>query len=140
MRKQAIHLFLALSAVCTLSSGLEAQSYAAKFHVPFAFHAANQVMEAGNYIVSQPDTMFVQQIRSLDHGSALTLKAGGTPLTASGGARAVFHRYGDSAYLAEVWNGNGSGFAIKTTKEELAAREALASAKPETVVVLAELR
>jgi hypothetical protein len=138
MRKQAIQLLMAFAAVCSFGSALKAQTYAVEVHVPFTFQAANQTMSAGDYLISNTDNMSVQKIRSIDHGGALNLRAGGLDLSSPGGARAVFNVYGTSAYLSQVWIGSGNGFKLSATKREKAAQEA--ALKPETVTILADLR
>jgi hypothetical protein len=55
--------------------------------------------------------------------------------------RLVFHRYGNEYFLAEIWNGEGTGTRLVPTKAERDAMETVAANRADEVtVVMASLR
>jgi hypothetical protein len=85
--------------------------------VPFAFVAAGHPMPAGHYIVSHLNDMLRIHDRQSQGVFIPTHSAQrGNPDEAS---KLVFHRYGDTYFLSEVWvGGNALGRALFTTKAE----------------------
>jgi hypothetical protein len=97
------------------------------FDVPFAFSFADKVMPAGQYDVTlgannTRGLLLVDchacQTRAID----LTRNVGGGPNARTEG-RLVFHKYGDTYFLSEVWlpgSRTGSGLYKSKTERELA--------------------
>jgi hypothetical protein len=90
--------------------------------VPFEFIVADRTLPSGNYSVS---TMFDNGhgllIRSRD-GKASAVRIS-TPLIGNGKeskARLVFHRYGQTYFLAQVWNGDPNGLELRRCNKERA--------------------
>lgn len=104
--------------------------------VPFAFSVAEQTLPAGHYIVApMGDTIriFNSQARGLYVPTHSAMR------TASDGTKLVFHRYGDTYFLSEVWvTGDTTGRQLfrSRAERESAARKAemeLAVVRPESV-------
>lgn len=88
--------------------------------VPFAFSAAGQKLPAGHYIVKQHTGM----IRILgDNNQSLFVPTHPTLRTRAEGSKLIFHRYGDSYFLSELWvGGNKSGKELYPSKAEREAK------------------
>ena len=89
--------------------------------VPFAFTVAGETFPAGRYIVKPADEHSVRIFRPQTTGIFVPTHA--SVKTTSDETKLVFHRYGDSYFLAEVWNGGGIGkelFRSKAEKEIIA--------------------
>jgi len=104
--------------------------------VPFAFSVAGQSLPAGHYIVAAlGDNIRISNSQT----NGLFVPTHGTMRTASDGTKLVFHRYGDSYFLSEVWvTGKTTGRELfrSRAERELAAHDAemqLAVIRPEGV-------
>ena len=75
--------------------------------IPFAFVAAAQVLEAGDYTVEPHAIPGLLVLKSAQGKESVVVRGlpdyrsppGGAP----GHSKLVFHRYGDRVFLAEVW-------------------------------------
>jgi hypothetical protein len=90
--------------------------------VPFEFIVADRTLPAGNYdIRAMFDNGHGLLIRSRDaKASAIRMT---TPLIGNGKevkAKLVFHRYGQTYFLAEVWNGDPDGRQLRKCSKERA--------------------
>jgi len=124
-------LFLAalmIAGLLTLSP-LTAENSTTEFAVPFQFSAGDAILPAGDYQVGIDQTFGRISVTASDLSTSHYLlphriSASGTDLQEARVAL-VFHRYGDTYFLREVWrNGREQGFAISETKaEKQAARQ-----------------
>src|SRR5918911_1417326 len=107
MKKQALRtatllsLFIVVAAASVHAQGLVADR--AVLDIPFDFSAGGTQLRAGSYVVTKsPTTISIRGKEGRQTVMLLpmrTLQSGGT-LSA---AKLVFHRYGDSYFLAEAW-------------------------------------
>ena len=134
-RVACILLFLALALA---APSLFAQStQPIKFITPFTFDVGDQVLPAGEYVISVPASTGVLKIVSTDgRYSAFFNSTGIEKLDPDTHFRLVFHRYATQYYLSEIWapefrNGR---YVIpnKTEKQN--------TVEPQHVVVYAQLR
>ena len=91
--------------------------------VPFAFSAAGQKLPAGHYIVKKHTGM----IRIFGNNQSLFVPTHPALRTRPESSKLIFHRYGDSYFLSELWvAGNTSGTELYPSKAErkLKARQA----------------
>jgi hypothetical protein len=94
-----------------------------RYDIPFEFHFLNTVMPAGQYDVNAAfnglqNVLSVECSACRAHGYTVTygIGGGGNP---SYEGRLVFHKYGDTYYLSEVWTpGNAQGGALAKSKTE----------------------
>lgn len=140
---------LAFVSVVTSANGQSRRVLVAS--IPFEFTVGNKTLPAGEYIVTSVTAgSEALMIRSKDSRSAsMRLTNGISASKASAQAKLVFHRYGQSYFLSEVWTaGESSGRQlIKSGQERARARELAAiSSKSdvaqggyETVEVIATL-
>ena len=117
-----------------------AQSHTLRANISFEFQVGEKVMPAGDYFVQVNSQGFVQvmDVAATDRtnlvwtGTRKDINLGQTV------AKLVFNRYGNQAFLSEVWDGTslyGYTIAKSHTERELA-RTASTSA-PEILTVLA---
>jgi len=132
MKTVWIALCIALLALATASMG-QISPGDMKVNVPFSFVVSGQTMPAGHYIVKTFDDA---HIRILGPGTTgLYVPTHAAVRSASDGSKLVFHRYGDTYFLAAVWvTGNTTGRELYRSQAELE----LARHKAE--VELAEVR
>lgn len=92
--------------------------------VPFAFSVAGANLPAGHYIIAQQ----IDMIKIFNHHSqAVYVPTHSTLRTKADGSKLVFHHYGDTYFLSEVWvTGNTSGKQLfpSRSERELKARQA----------------
>ena len=97
-----------------------------KANVPFNFVVRGQVMHAGEVSVGQSAGTSSITIKGVDQKSGVIVLTQSleSRKTAPGQARLVFHRYGDTYFLAEVWGAGeyGSKVPQSNRERELAAR------------------
>lgn len=106
-------------------------------NVPFDFIIGNQTLRAGQYRVDQVKVPGAVVITCSDcKGTAIALGPALHSFISRNEARLVFHRYGDTYFLVEVWGPDQDGRQIPRSRQEqeLTAR----AARP--VTILAALR
>jgi len=101
-----------------------AQSVNFKANVPFSFVVNGRMVQGGDVTIrlsSAPDALI---IKSLGHGGVAVLTNGQEPGNPSEPPRLVFHRYGDSYFLDEVWGVAGYGCKLPqgNREQELSAK------------------
>jgi hypothetical protein len=110
-----------------------------KADVPFAFSVEQTSMESGQYTISVSD--HVMQIRNDSTNKTVALMAQPEESAKPQGTRLVFHKYGNSYFLAEVWEATGragaSGIELPASKAELETQAAYKDAGGATEVVIA---
>lgn len=157
MKKQVLKgstmlMLIVAIALATAVVSANAQSSAKVVsNIPFEFVVGDRTLPAGEYTV-RPATASgaALMIQGEDNGkSAIRLVAQTAQKKNNTDARLVFHRYGQSYFLAEVWNGESTGRQLQKSKQERAVERELASIPSksdlaqstyETVVVVAVLR
>jgi hypothetical protein len=113
-----LNIGIALVAV----TAVQAQDKTVKANVPFSFYMGGSAMPQGAYRVDEVSHGAVVCMRSKAVTKAVTTHelAGKKQIEP---ARLVFHRYGDSYFLAEIWTGDtsvGEGLAASPREKELA--------------------
>ncbi len=88
--------------------------------VPFGFRVGQQVMPAGQYQVAHFNTRDMLLIQNLDNDKVMLLPSVPSGKHSDFPAKLVFHRYGETYFLRQVWippfNANEL-FQTKTEKE-----------------------
>ena len=124
------------SAVLALAFISTASAQSMRVHVPFGFHAGDQALPAGTYNVSLNQATQGVRLRTLD-GKAncfLIVKAsGGAAIPDSGSL--VFHRYGNSYFLAKVKPaGVAGGAELFTSRAERESAKVQPEPKPTLII------
>jgi hypothetical protein len=141
-------LAVALMAAVGTASGQSRQKLIA--NVPFDFIVGDQVLDAGRYTVNAVgiagDALAIQ---GADGNNAIRLSYANQS-HANKTARLVFHRYGNTYFLSQVWQGvDNVGRQLLKSREELAMERELGRIAANTnseegfyeeVVVLARVR
>ena len=122
-------LSLVVLSVLISSTGALAQSYA-KADVPFAFTVGSAQLPAGTYEIrtvgSGNSSIAIQNRES--NAAAMSNVGREQPRNAS--AKLVFHRVGNSYFLAEVWRSSSAeGMILPTSKQEKELKKELQLAK-----------
>jgi hypothetical protein len=121
-------------------SGYAQTTRALRVTVPFEFSIHNRVLPAGEYLVSQVGTnglpLFL--IRGGEDQPALVFVGNGTVRNGEPDQPgAVFHRYGTSYFLAELWWGDSSSVDVPESKTERDLAKTASLSRPDQVVLLA---
>ena len=131
----AVALLAALAAVAQNSSGK------VLVNVPFEFVVGSQHMPPGRYMVTSAANGFLQIHDTEVADNQMFLPVNSIYSNSPKDAKLVFHRYGDTYFLAEVWNGGAIGREVlksKAEKEILAGRLNPSRPKAEVAVVRPE--
>ncbi len=118
--------------------------------IPFEFVVGDKTLPAGKYSVTPVTAGGALAIQKTDgRNSVLRLSDLAERDRNKTHARLVFHRYGQSYFLAEVWNGESIGRQLRKSRQERAIERELASIPSksdlaqstfETIEVVAALR
>jgi hypothetical protein len=119
MKKQ---IAVALMAAAMAAGQCYAQRPTSKADIPFAFQVANQTMPAGEYLIQRvSDTnRRAEMIRRTDSSAAVIALTFSVVDAKNGGSepKLVFHKYGDSYFLSEIWTGRAEGRHLLVSKRE----------------------
>lgn len=131
----AVALLAALAAVAQNSSGK------VLVNVPFEFVVGSQHMPPGRYMVTSAADGFLRIHDTKVADNQMFLPVNSIYSNSPKDSKLVFHRYGDTYFLAEVWNGGAIGGEVlksKAEKEILAGRLNPSRPKAEVAVVRPE--
>jgi hypothetical protein len=148
MKKQLLSMALTLVAVfASAAMSTTAQSkYGVRANVPFDFIVGDKTFLAGEMTANGVTASDVGALSIISHkGSQQESRIAHSMLGADAckQGKLVFHRYGNSYYLAEVWVPGYRGWeVIKSRSEQSLQREIQLSknSKPELVTVVAEMQ
>src|SRR5215469_1431880 len=85
--------------------------------VPFAFSAAGQNLPAGHYIIKPERSNMIRILGN--HNQSVFVPTYAALRTQIEGSKLVFHRYGDSYFLSQLWiTGSTSGKELYPSKAE----------------------
>ena len=141
--KRQIASFLGVFGLLLVAACANAQSVNVKANVPFDFVVDNVTLPAGAYsIQSVNDASGASTLAIRDENGKVGRLMGSNPaekLEAAATSHLLFHRYGDTYFLAQIWiQGEQQGRELKQTRRET---EMAKNLRPsEDVIVLASLR
>ena len=120
MKKQ-IAVTVALLAAAIAAGPSYAQHLSLKGNIPFAFQVGNKTMPAGDYWVEPMSSGdgYLRLIRSADSSAAAIATT--IPVDAKNGKSEpvlVFHKYGNTCFLAEIWTGDAQGRKLLKSERE----------------------
>jgi hypothetical protein len=138
MKKQILAAVVALAVSIVAASACFAHPRVMEVNIPFAFEAGNKMLPAGQYqfesVPTGDGTLY--RIRRMD-GDAQSLVSS---ITLTGDRqnlpKLVFHKYGTTYFLAQIWNGDGGGRQLFESKQE----KEVARAEERTEVALSMRR
>jgi hypothetical protein len=115
----------ALATALLLSGLMSGISYAEPptlvTNIPFAFQVGNQTLPAGDYRVETEVTGAAkfQFLRHVDSNRVVILSTLPVESKAEGGdPMLIFHRYGQTYFLAQIWNGTAEGRELPESRRE----------------------
>jgi hypothetical protein len=108
--------------------------------VPFSFHVGNTVLPAGEYIVRpiRSGSPALQIQSSEPKGKTIMCLSAPAQTNSAQEARMVFHRYGSTYFLSQIWSGGGlnTGSEFAPSKAERAmVRQMAAAGMPHSMEV-----
>jgi len=137
VRIKRMTMLLLVATLTLISAAVSANGQSSRnqvANIPFEFTIGSHTMPAGRYDVSQMTSGGdAVRIRSKNSSqSVIRLSNAIVKPTRTLEGKLVFHRYGNSYFLAEVWSaGYSTGRALRESNAEEAARTEL-SANPKT--------
>jgi hypothetical protein len=160
MRKQALRAvtmlvsIVALAFITAVASNAQSGTKKLKANIPFDFVVGSRTLAAGEYVVGQMTSNSADAIsvRSSDGDhNAIRITSAVSASAPKRRTQLTFLRYGDTYYLSQVWiAGSSEGRELLKSKQERVAERELAknsstgnvaaSARPETVTIIAEMR
>jgi hypothetical protein len=120
MKTQMLRIAVFAMALLALASAAMAQTSSGVFvDVPFAFVAGNHHMQPGRYAVTPAANGFLRIYETGVADNQLFLAVHSIQSNTPQDAKLVFHRYGDTYFLSEIWKGNSEiGRELPKSKEE----------------------
>jgi|SRR5277367_4598264 len=103
-----------MSGMMTVAASAQTTS---KANVPFSFKMGSKQLPAGTYRVSPMSNNLGAKIQNSDTSESAMSVATATDST-EGASKLVFHHLAGQYFLAEIWNGAGTGLVIPTSREE----------------------
>jgi hypothetical protein len=120
--KSKVTQFLSIGIALAAAAAVHAQDKTVTANVPFSFYMGSSAMPQGAYRVNELAHGTMVIMASRDANKAITAHTVvGKKLNEP--ARLVFHRYGESYFLAEIWTGDtsiGQALAASPREKELA--------------------
>ena len=141
MKTQVLRIAVIGLTLLAASAALAQAPSSVKVNVPFAFVVNNHHMPAGRYVVTPAADGILRIYDTKIADNHMFAAAHSTYSRTPEDAKLVFHRYGDSYFLAEVWNGSDIGKELlqsKAEKEIIAERLNPQRPKAEVAVVRPE--
>jgi hypothetical protein len=120
--KSRVTRILSIGIALVAVAAVQAQDETVTANVPFSFYMGRSAMPQGAYKVEELSHGAMVRMRSIDAINAVITRAiaGKKQIEP---ARLVFHRYGESYFLAEIWTGDtsiGQGLTVSPREKELA--------------------
>jgi hypothetical protein len=140
----AVMLFAVFAASLVVANGQSSARVSAQ--IPFDFVIGGKTLSAGRYSVSTDtqdhSALLVRNMES--NSAAVRLSNPVQSQRSKNNARLVFHRYGQTYFLAEVWQGgDNAGWALRASKAERKLQQeqpTIAQNRYETVELVASIR
>jgi hypothetical protein len=120
--KSRVTSLLSIGIALVAVAAVQAQDKTVTANVPFSFYMGSSAMAQGSYSVDEFSHGTVVCMRSKDTTKSVTTH-GIIGKKQAESARLVFHRYGQSYFLAEIWSGDtsvGQALAVSQREKELA--------------------
>ena len=140
-------LLLTMALVTAVATADGQSQHKLNARIPFEFIVGDKTLAAGQYEVNTVGiTQDVLAIRGRESNDSVIRLAMTREPKESKPARLVFHRYGNSYFLSEVWEGgDGLGWQLKESAQENGmkrelSRIAMGATRYEEVVILANAR
>jgi hypothetical protein len=139
MKKRVLAATVALAVSIVAAGVCFAHPQVLEVNIPFAFEAGNKMLPAGQYkfesVPTGDGTLY--RIRRMD-GDAQSLVSSIALTTGDRQnlPKLVFHKYGTTYFLAQIWNGDGGGRQLFESKQE----KEVARAEKRTEVALSMRR
>lgn len=133
MKKQILKRFTMLMLVVGLALATAAVSSNAQSrneltaNIPFEFVVGDKTLPGGAYTLrSESATGDALMVQGADNGKSAVRLSYPAKQKDKTHSRLVFHRYGQSYFLAEVWDGQSTGRQIVKSRQERAIERELA--------------
>lgn len=108
-----------IAAMLAASAALAQSSADFKVNVPFSFIVGNQTLHAGQYTVNELGVQGAVVIKcSGCKGAAIAIGPALHSIVGRNEGRLVFHQYGNTYFLAEVWSAGNDGRQLPMTSRE----------------------
>jgi len=141
MKTQAARITALAVALLTVSAAVaQTRPGDVIVNVPFSFVVANHQMQPGRYIVTPATDGILRISNTEDSKNQMFVPVHSVQSSKPTDPKLVFHRYGSSYFLTQVWNGNGDmGREVPKSKAEKEIASASASS-PRPKAEIAVLR
>jgi hypothetical protein len=107
-------------------------------NVPFDFIVGSQTLHAGQYTVDQKTAPWRVILKGGEpNGGAIVMGLALYPSVTRHEGNLVFHRYGDTYFLSQVWAADSYGRQVSVTRQE---RELIARRTPHENTAVAAVR
>src|SRR5712691_10280680 len=101
------------------AAAVHAQGQTLRVNVPFDFILRSQTLRTGQYTVDQGAISGAVIIKGVDHqGGAVAIGLALQSVAVQNEGKLVFHRYGNTYFLTEVWGPGNYGRQLPKTNRE----------------------
>jgi hypothetical protein len=120
MKTQAVRISALAVALLTVSAAVaQTRPGDVIVNVPFSFVVANHQMQPGRYIVTPVTYGTLRIFNTEDSKNQMFVSVHSVQSSKLTDPKLVFHRYGSSYFLTQVWNGNSDiGREVPKSKAE----------------------
>lgn len=120
MKKQVLRIVVFAIAISAASAAMaQGTSGDVSVNVPFAFVVDGHHMQPGRYVVTKAANGVLRIYDTEVADNQMFLGVHNIESNTPNGSKLVFHRYGDTYFLAEVWSGdNNIGKELAKSKAE----------------------
>jgi|ERR1051326_3801689 hypothetical protein len=112
MKKQVLTTVALLSLLVTLAMSSFANAGRIMVNIPFAFTAGKALLPAGQYTLEQAgvinNSLLIRSADGKAKAAYVTTMSNDTMRRAESKAKLVFHRYGDTYFLSQIWEAGSS--------------------------------
>lgn len=119
MRTTSVKTMLAIAAVCLMGGALQAQEeHKINARVPFDFQLDSKVLPAGDYTFVNSPLKPSAEVLNRQTGKRNFVLAAYGKENSSNRTSVVFHRYGSTYFLSQIWTGVSGGGTLPVSRRE----------------------
>jgi hypothetical protein len=139
MKTQVLRTAVFVTALLAASAAIaQTNSTDVLVNVPFSFIVGTHQMQPGRYIVTPVANGFLRMFDTGNSNNQLFLPVHSIESSVPKDAMLVFHRYGDTYFLAEVWTWNSDigRQLVKSKAEKEIASGRISGSRPKTEIAV----
>ncbi len=118
MKRSLTNLILAFGSAFACAAGLHAEEFNMRGNIPFEFQASGKTHAAGTYLIGQTMSSPAITLRNAYSTKSENLGLAQGTERGKGASKLIFHAYGSTYFLAEVWTPEQMGTKLPVSAQE----------------------